>query len=440
MIPTNTTDKPVDSCGAALPRHSTNYRWAVVGMLWFLCFFNYADRQAIFSIFPVLAKQYHFTKTELGWIGAAFTWVYAFAAPFAGHTGDRYPRKWVILGGLYVWSLITGLTAHCTKVWQFMLVRGAEGLGETFYMPASMAMISDYHGPSTRSRAIGLHQTSIYAGTIGGSALAGWMALRFGWWSPFWVLAVAGMTLGIVVQLFIREPRRNQGEQAERGEPTSDAPPPSLPVGVFLAQFIRTPTAVLLITAFFGANMVGFVFLTWMPTFLTEKWGLNLALAGLGATVFIQVFSMVGAVLGGVVADRWSRSRAEARILVQSIAVFLGVPFVFLCGYTRDPWHLVIAMSLFGLSKGVYDSNLTAAFYDVIAPARRSTATGLMNLVGFIGGGLGSIAIGAAVEGLKVTMSVAISSTAVVYLLVAVVLCFTALTFAPSDIRAARRI
>ena len=188
MIPANTPAKTVDSAGAAFPRPPTNYRWAVVGMLWFLCFFNYADRQAIFSIFPVLAKQYHFSKTELGWIGAAFTWVYAFAAPFAGHTGDRYPRKWVILGGLYIWSLVTGLTAQCTKVWHFVLVRGAEGLGETFYMPASMAMISDYHGPSTRSRAIGLHQTSIYAGTIGGSALAGWMALKYGWWTPFWVL------------------------------------------------------------------------------------------------------------------------------------------------------------------------------------------------------------------------------------------------------------
>src|SRR5438132_1785293 len=161
---------PTPEAAAAYPEPIRDtYRWAVVGMLWFLCFFNYADRQAIFSIFPELQRLYHFSKSELGLIGAAFTWVYALAAPFAGHTGDRFPRKWVILGGLYVWSLVTGLTAQCTRVWQFVLVRGTEGLGETFYMPASMAMISDYHGPSTRSRAIGLHQTSIYLGTIFGS-------------------------------------------------------------------------------------------------------------------------------------------------------------------------------------------------------------------------------------------------------------------------------
>ncbi len=406
-------------------------------MLWFICFFNYADRLAIFSVFPVLEKQYHFTKSELGLIGAAFTWVYALAAPLAGHFGDRYPRKWVILSGLYIWSLITGLTAQCTKVWQFVLVRGSEGLGETFYMPASMALISDYHTPATRSRAIGLHQTSIYAGTIGGGALAGWMGQKYGWQSPFWALALAGIVLGLILHAFIREPRRNEAERQERGGAIEASEPKSLPMRAFLIEFCRTPTAVLLVAAYFGANTVGLVFLTWMPTFLKEKFGLNLAEAGLGATFFIQVASMIGAMFGGIVADRWSQWRVEGRIQMQALAVLLGSPFVFLCGYTRHPWTLVAAMTLFGLSKGMYDSNLTAAFYDVIAPARRSTATGLMNFVGWMGGGLGSLAIGVAVDH-HVTMSAAISATALIYLGVALILASTAFFTASRDIQAMR--
>lgn len=158
-------------------RHSTpsSYKWTVVGMLWFICFFNYADRQAEFAIFPLLTAEFHFNKAELGWIGAAFTLVYALTAPFAGQVGDRWPRKAVILGGLYVWSLVSGFTSACSKVWQFILVRGSEGLGETFYFPASMSIISDYHTKATRSRAMSMHQTSVYAGTIGGIALAGWL-------------------------------------------------------------------------------------------------------------------------------------------------------------------------------------------------------------------------------------------------------------------------
>jgi MFS family permease len=330
------------------------------------------------------------------------------------------------------------LTSVCTKFWQFLLVRGSEGLGETFYMPASMAIISDYHTPATRSRAIGLHQTSIYAGTIGGGALAGWMAERYGWQSPFVVLAIAGIVLGMVMNAWIREPRRNEAERRERGDaaPAPDVeerPELAVPMTVFLPDFVRTRTAVLLVAAFFGANMVGLVFLTWMPTFLKEKFHLNLAWAGLGATFFIQVASMFGAMVGGVTADRWSKRRPEGRILVQSLATMLGAPFIFLCGYTRNPWLLVVAMTLFGLSKGVYDSNLTAAFYDVITPSRRSTATGLMNLVGWTGAGLGSVAIGVAVDH-HVTMSAAISSTALIYLTVAAILYYTASVTAPGDI------
>ena len=255
--------------------------------------------------FPVIEKQYHLSKTDLGLIGAAFTWVYALASPVAGHIGDRYPRKWVILGGLFVWSLITGLTAQCRLLWQFVLVRGSEGLGEAFYFPASMAIISDYHTPATRSRAIGLHQTSIFAGTIGGGALAGWMGQHYGWQSPFWLLAIAGIALGVLLRVFIREPKRNQAEREERGALGEDTEPEPISISGFLMELARTPTALLLVAAYFGANMVGLVFLTWMPTFLKEKFGLNLAAAGLGATFFIQMASIAGSLLGGVLADRW---------------------------------------------------------------------------------------------------------------------------------------
>src|SRR5438132_1088854 len=163
---------------------SPSYKWWLVGMLWFICFFNYADRQAISSVFKLLEQEFGFSKTELGWIGAAFMWVYALTAPFAGQVGDKLHRKSVILTGLYVWSLVTGFTAACSRGWQFMLVRGAEGLGETFYFPASMSMVSDYHTRRTRSRAMGLHQTSVYAGTIAGSAVAGWLGELLGWRAP----------------------------------------------------------------------------------------------------------------------------------------------------------------------------------------------------------------------------------------------------------------
>ena len=68
-------------------------KWAVVALLWFVCFFNYADRQAIFSVFPLLKTEMDLTDVQLGIVGASFMWVYAAAAPLAGLVGDRFKRK-----------------------------------------------------------------------------------------------------------------------------------------------------------------------------------------------------------------------------------------------------------------------------------------------------------------------------------------------------------
>jgi predicted MFS family arabinose efflux permease len=302
-----------------------------------------------------------------------------------------------------------------------------------------MSLLSDYHAGDTRSRAMSLHQTSVYAGIIGGSALTGWLAYHWGWRTPFVCFAVAGVLLSVFLKGFLREPPRggrSPGQStvtlpAERRG--NEEAPAQMPMGAFLRVWARTPTAIALAAAFFGANFVALVFLTWMPTFLNEKFHLNVAKAGLGATFFIQVASMVGAALGGVLADRWRQRFAGGRILTQAVGALFGAPFIFLCGQTRDRWTLVGAMTLFGLCKGLYDANIWASLYDVVPPARRAAAVGLMNMIAWIGGGLGAYAVGAAVTR-GMTMSAAIASTGGIYVAVALLLFLTAVLLAPRDV------
>src|SRR5262249_26338794 len=135
-------------------RPKPSYKWWVVFMLWFICFFNYADRQAISSVFPKLKEEFGFAKVQLGLIGSAFMWLYAFGAPVAGYVSDRWRRKDLILGGCLFWSFVTWMTGWCSRFWHFVTVRALEGLGETFYFPASTSLMSDYHGRQTRSRAL----------------------------------------------------------------------------------------------------------------------------------------------------------------------------------------------------------------------------------------------------------------------------------------------
>ncbi|HEX4644693.1 MAG TPA: MFS transporter, partial [Verrucomicrobiae bacterium] len=360
-------------------------------MLWFICFLNYSDRQAIFSVFPKLREEFGFDKFQLGLIASAFMWVYAAAAPIAGFAGDRLRRKNLILSGCLFWSFVTMLTGQCARLWQFVAVRALEGLGESFYFPASTSLMSDYHGKPTRSRALAIHNSGVYLGTIAGGWLGAWFAVHIGWRSGFYVFGGAGILLALALWSFLREPARGQTED-QNGvmTPPSAAPLDWREIGPVI---LHSPTALLLLAAFLGANFVAAIFLAWTPTFLVEKFHFQLTSAGLSGSVFIHLASAVSVPIGGWLADRWARRYAGGRILVQALGLFLGAGFVFLVGTTQSVGVLLLVMSLFGLCKGLYDSNIFAAIFDVVEPRARSSAAGIMNTVGWGGGALGPLVV-----------------------------------------------
>jgi MFS family permease len=374
------------------------YKWTVVGMLWSISFFNYADRQAVFSVFPLLEKELHLSSVQLGLLGSSFALVYGICGIFAGAIVDRVRRVSAILWGLYVWSLICVSTAVSRTFGQLLGFRAAEGLGETLYFPASMSLISDYHGRETRSRAMGLHQTSVYIGTVAGGFFAGLIGQHYGWRWSFIVFGGSGIVLGAVLHRFLREPKR-----------TSVSVSPSPPLRAF-AVLLRKPTVLCLLGAFLCANFVAVVLLSWMPKFLYDKFHMTLAMAGLTATIFVQLASMAGSPAGGWLADSLRKTRPGGRLMVQAIGVFAGAPFVVLCGMTNSTTWLVLALTLWGFAKGMYDANILASVYDVIPAGSRGSAAGLMNTVGWLGGGAAAplvIGVLAQVYGLGVAIALA---------------------------------
>jgi len=411
-----------------------NYKWWVVFMLWWITFFNYADRQAVFSVFPLLQKDMHLTLVELGMVGSSFAIVYGLAAPFAGHIVDRIRRKTAILGGLYVWSAIAMATALVTSFGQLLGFRAAEGLGETFYFPASASMIGDYHGTRTRSRALGSMITSVYVGTIAGGFFAGLIGERYGWRWAFIIFGGLGMILGLILSRLLDEPERGA---ADRKDVHLESQQPALRKTSFL-EFIkllaRTPTALFLMGAFLCANFVAMVLLSWMPNFLYSKFHLSLAWAGLAATVFVQLASTVGAPLGGWLADILRSHTPRGRLIIQAVGVLGGAPFAWLCGFTRSFAWLVVGLIAWGFFKGIYDANIFAALFDVIHPEARGTACGFMNMVGWLGGGgTGPVVVGFLAE--RYGLGTAISFTSMVYVLAGVLLILCAVFFAKADVR-----
>jgi MFS family permease len=393
----------IDRCPEAPPARA--YRWAVVAMLWLVCLLNYADRQAIFSVFPPLKAEMHLGDVQLGVVGSAFMWVYALASPLAGVVGDRVSRKLLILGGLTFWSLITLLTALSRRYEHLVCFRALEGLGEAFYMPASVALISAYHGPGTRSRALALHQSSVYAGTVLGGSVAGFCADRFGWRFGFYLFGGLGIALAAVLVLFLREPdRATTDSPAGDGSPLEGA-----------AEVLANGMVLLLMAVFVGANFVAMIFLTWMPTFLHDRFAMSLTMSGVNATLWLQAMSVLGVLCGGWLADRWARRRRGGRMAVQALGLFAGAPLIFLTGWTLSVPVLVLAMAGFGFFKGLYDANIWASLYDVVRPQRRATALGLMNAVGWLGGGGAPVLVALAAE--RFGMGAALSATSLIYLL-----------------------
>jgi MFS family permease len=395
-----------------------SYKWRVVAMLWCISFFNYADRQAIFSVFPLLEREMHLTPVQLGLLGSGFAWVYGLGAPFAGLIVDRVRRKTAILGGLHAWSAICLATVVSRNFTHLFLFRAAEGLGETFYFPASTSLISDYHDTFTRSSALGVHQTAVYMGTIGGGFLAGLIAESYGWRWSFIVFGGLGILLGFVLTRFLIEPVRGATEPASTAR-TADGAGPGLIA--FMRLAMRTPTLLCLLGAFMCANFVAVVLLSWMPKFLYDRFHMGLAMAGLTATLFVQLASMVGAPAGGWLADWWRRRSPRGRMAVQTIGVLGGAPFVVLCGLTSSVTTLIVALTLWGFFKGLYDANIFASVFDVVPPEARGRAAGFMNMIGWLaGGGSAPLVIGLIAE--RSSLGTAMALTSLVYVAAAALL------------------
>jgi len=416
-----------------------SYKWRIVAMLWCISFFNYADRQAIFSVFPLLEREMHLTPVQLGLLGSGFAWVYGLASPLAGIVVDRARRKTVILGGLHAWSVICLATVVSRNFTHLLLFRAAEGLGETFYFPASTSMLSDYHGSLTRSRALGLHQTAVYMGTIGGGFFAGLIAEAYGWRWSFVVFGGLGVLLGVVLTRFLVEPPRGAADAAEgRPEGLRYQRPPNpadralvaqpvraastrLGFGAFLRLVGRTPALLCLLGAFMCANFVAVVLLSWMPKFLYDRFHMGLAMSGLTATVFVQLASMAGAPVGGWLADLWRRRSPRGRMAVQTVGVLGGAPFVVLCGMTTSVATLVVSLTLWGFFKGLYDANIFASAFDVVPPEARGRTAGFMNMIGWLaGGGSAPIAIGIIAE--RISLGAALALASLVYVAAAALL------------------
>jgi MFS family permease len=362
----------------------------VVAVLVPVALLNYLDRQMLATMkasmvgdIPSIAN-----KADWGLVLGCFKWTYAALSPFGGLIADRFSRRHVIVLSLLVWSAVTWWTGHVHHFHELVAVRALMGISEAFYIPTALALISEFHRSETRSRAVGLHQTGIYVGQILGG-FAGYVAEApaLGW---RWAFTMCGM-LGIVYSLPLFALLRNAPRPGS--EPASDRA--KEPASHVFRGLLGNRSFQLLVAYFTLPAIAGWVVRDWMPDILKEKFQLGQGKAGVSAILFVQIASLVGAVVGGALADRWMRSTQRGRIFTSALGMSLFLPALFGVGNAETLAVAIAGLVVFGLGWGFFDCNNMPILCQIARPQWRATGYGIMNLVSISCGGFGDWAFGA---------------------------------------------
>ncbi|WP_113653581.1 MFS transporter [Pedobacter namyangjuensis] len=390
---------------------TSKYAWLVVALLWIVAFLNYLDRILITSMRDPIVADFSLNDAQFGLLTAVFLWSYGIFSPFGGFIADKYSRKKTIVFSVMVWSVVTLWTGYTNSFEEMLLTRFLMGISEACYIPAGLALITDYHRGKTRSLATGLHMSGLYAGlALGG--VGGYIAEMWGWRSGFHIFGAFGVAYALLLLLLLKDYKAPVTEEVKSEIPTTEK---ITALGALKALFNVSSFYVLLFY-FAILGMVNWLVNGWLPTFLKDHFNLNLGEAGLSATGYIQIGSFIGVILGGILADRWTRKNNKGRLYMLIIGFTLGAPFLFLMASTTVMTIAIIAMMVFGLARGFNDANLMPILRQVADARYIATGYGVLNFLSTIVGGM-MVYAGGALKDADVSLSIVYQFAAVILLI-----------------------
>ena len=401
---------------------SKTYGWLLVALLWVVAFLNYFDRILITSMRDPIVADFGLTDAQFGLLTSVFLWSYGIVSPFGGYFADKYSRRSVIIASILIWSAVTLWTGYVHSFPEMLITRILMGVSEACYIPAALALITDYHSGKTRSLATGLHMCGLYTGlALGG--LGGFIAEYWGWRYGFHVFGAFGIIYSVILLYVIRDKKQNNFAQNDHVIDLQDNVQSSFSIKEILSSLFKLPSFYLILVYFAVLGMANWFVAGWLPTFLKDQFNLDLGTAGISATAYMQVGSFIGVVFGGLVADRWSQKNPRARLNVIILGFCIGAPFLFIMASTQVFLLAIIAMVVYGLARGFNDANLMPLLRQVVNPKYIATAYGFLNFLSTIVGGL-MVYIGGALKDAQVNLSIIYQIIAVILLLASLSLAF----------------
>ena len=368
------------------------YKWVLLGFLWVAYFLHQGTRQIYNAIIPQIQSDFQVDSVSMGLVATVFTFTYGICVPFAGIASDMFRRKWMIVAGVFLFCLGIFLSGFASGIGLLFVTYGIlNGTGQGFYFPSASSLLGQLHS-KMRSTAFSIHQTAQYLGIVICSCVAGYLgALPSeggfpGWALPFFLFGFIGIVWALFLAVFMRDtpqPVASDGSVVKAS--LKDA---SL-------MMFRKPSAIILSFAFGFMVYVDTGFKTWMPTYLYERFNLDMAQAAFNAVIWHYIGAFVGVMLGSRIIDKLAaRNYKSVRFDADILGFLLAAPFIFMMVHASGFAMCMLGLFLFGIFRGVCDAGIFASFLDVVAPRYRASAMGIMLCVGFIIGSTSSTVLG----------------------------------------------
>ena len=336
-------------------------------VLFLLNALNFFDRNILGAVVEPLRHEWSLRDAQIGWIGTAFTLLYAVVGLPLGRLADHARRTRLLGGGALLWSAMTAISGLTTSFAGLFAARLGVGVGEAVCAPAATSLIGDLFPSARRGRATAIFMLGLPVGLGLSYAVGGAVAQAWGWRAAFFVAGLPGLVVGALC-LALPEPARGTSEPHPIGAQRRSESA--------LALLTQTPTLLWIIVSGALHNFNMYALATFVPALLIRHHGLGVRQAGALSGLMFGVFGGIGLLVGGWVSDRAAARNEGGRLLVSTCALALSVPLLvlFLVQPRGEIGRALAFVCPALLLMYLYYAPVYATIQDVVEPARRGLA------------------------------------------------------------------
>ncbi|MFA5321098.1 MAG: MFS transporter [Smithella sp.] len=323
---------------------------------------------------------------------------------------DRWSRKKTIGIMALLWSLATAGCAFAKSFSLLLFARTAIGVGEAGFAPGGTAMLSGLFPAAKRSRMMGFWNASIPLGSAVGIGLGGIVAEQWGWRHAFGLVALPGAIIAILF-FFIKDyktvelVKTVECSDMEKNQEKKQVKMSKMDI---FREFIRTPSLMLTNIGFAGCVFTTTAIITWLPTYYHRVENVPMGQAGL-KTGLIMMLAIIGAPIGGWMADVWFKKRVSARLLFPAISTILTAVTLFAALTFFTGMGQYIMLMIMGVLIVAFAPAAITVTQEVIHPGLRATSYAVCVIFqNLLGAAMAPIVLGVISDayGIKTALSV----------------------------------